>query len=174
MAYASGSDVAAYCTNILGGQTGFSYSSCPTISAVNGWLSSGCSIIESQLSGHRYSTPVGAGTAAYDWLKNLNALYAAGNVEMSRANVVLAPGERTRGQVFLEMFWKQLEELCRGDLSLAGLSRSSYGKLYAGGISVSTKQTYETDSDRVEPRFGRGMFSFPGTIDPEVSSASQG
>jgi hypothetical protein len=133
---------------------------------VNAWLSSGCGIIESTLGGCRYDTPVATGTAAYDWLKNLNSLYAAGNVEMSRSNVTLGPGERTRGQVFLEMFWEQLGKVCDGDLSLAGLTRSSSGKLYVGGTKVSIKQTWESDSDRVSPRFSRGQFDFPGTLDP--------
>lgn len=34
---------------------------------------------------------------------------------------------------------------------------------YAGGISIADKQTYEDDTDRVEPFFGRRQFDHPGT-----------
>ena len=35
--------------------------------------------------------------------------------------------------------------------------------VYAGGISVSDKDSIESDTDRVTPAFTRGMMSYPGT-----------
>lgn len=172
MAYCAASTVAGFTKNILGGRPNFDNSSCPSIQEVNHWLSAGCAIIESTLAGCKYSVPVASGTTAYDWLANLNAQYAAAYVEWSRTNVTLGPGERTRGDRFLESFWEQLDRLCDGDMSLAGLTRATTGQLYVGGISISTKQTYEADSDRVKPRFQRGQFKFPGILDPEGSTAS--
>ena len=139
---------------------------------VDAWISSGCGVIESQLNGHGYSTPVASGTGAFDVLRDLNALFAAARVEMSRVNVTLGPGERVRGQVFDKMFWDQLAMFMSQDLTLLGLTRSTQGKLYVGGTSITEKQKQEKDSDRVEPRFHRGIGRFPGTIRPDSSTAS--
>jgi len=170
MAYASASDVAANSQSLLHGADSFGTSSSPMLSEVRGWLSSGCSIIETRVASHGYTVPVTAGTRGYDWAKDLNAIYATARAELSRTNVTLAPGERTRGQVFLEMFWDGLEEFLKMDLTLVGIARGSSGTLYAGGISKSDKQLDEADSDRVQPRFKRGQFEFPGTIRPSIST----
>jgi len=112
-----------------------------------------------------YSVPVAAGIL-YDWLADLNALFAAARAEMSRINVVLGPGERTRGQVFDEMFWDGLRNLSKMNLSGAGATRSTAGKLYVGGISEAVKDTYVDDTDRVKPRFSRRMFDTSGITQP--------
>jgi hypothetical protein len=70
------------------------------------------------------------------------------------------------------MFWDQWERISGMDLTLTGVDRSSDGKLYVGGISVSDKQSRETDTSKVSPRFARDMFRFPDTIDPTGSTAS--
>lgn len=173
MAYASASDVSNHSRNILGNSGSFDASTSPTLTAVNYWLSSGCAIINTKLASCRYSVPAAAGTVIYDWLSELNAIYAAAHVEMSRTNVTLSSDERTRGQVFLEMFNDQLDMLCDMDLTGAGLSRVSQGKLYTGGIYTSEKQRIESDTSFVKPRFSRGMNRFPGTIDPQGSTASR-
>jgi len=166
MAYAAASDVAALCKNILAGASNFSAATCPTLDAVEEWLSSGCAVIETHLRAHGYQG-ADLGTAAYGWLGDLNALYAAARVELSRTNLSLAPGERTRGQVFDEMFWRglnRLSDLLEGDMTEAGLVRSGTApELYVGGVSESDKLTWDTDTDRVRPRFYRGMLGFPGT-----------
>lgn len=172
MAYASASNVAGLCQNILGSEDNFTTSTCPTLSQVKYWLSSGCSVLEGRLAGAGYSVPVTSGTRAYDWLGDLNCLYAAARAEMSRTNITLAPGQRTRGQVFDEMFWKQLKELLQLDLTQVGVSRGSSGRLYVGGISVSDKDSWEDDTDRVPSRFRRGMFDYPGRQSPDSVSAS--
>lgn len=173
-AYAAASNVAGLCKNILGPERVFSTSTCPNKASVDAWLSSGCAVIETYLGGAMYDVPVASGTVAYDWIRDLNALYGAAMVEMSRTNVTLAPGERTRSQIMWEWFWDQLEKIMESDLTYAGATRSSTGgKIYAGGISIADKQTYESDSDRVIPRFGRGMHDFPGTLKPSISTGSQ-
>lgn len=166
MAYTTASAVGALCRNILGEFVTFSESSCPTLQQVNGWLSTGCSIIEARLNGAGYSTPVAVTAGVYDWIADLNTLFAAARTEMSRSNITLGPGERTRGQVFEEYFWRDLDKLVNTDLSGLGVSRASRGILYAGGISVDDKQTWEDDTDRVTPRFSKNQFKFVETIDP--------
>lgn len=173
MSYSSASSVAALTRNLTGNKQ-YSTSTHPTITEVNSWLSSGCAIIESTLAGCDYSVPVTGGTAAYDWLGQLNTLYAAAWAEMSRSNATLEPNQRTRGQIFLEEFWNQLDKICDGDLTLVGLSHSSAGRgvIYAGGTERSVKQVWEQDSGRVKPRISRGMFRTPGTLEPGGYTAS--
>jgi hypothetical protein len=169
VSYSAASSVARLTKNILGPEKNFSFSTCPTIVEVEGWLSSGCSIIETVLTGHKYTAPVTAGTVAYGWISDLNTLYAAGMTEVSRTLTTLSTDERSRGQWMLEQFFDQLEMLVSGklgDLTLAGLGRTSSGTLYAGGISVSVKQTFESDLNRVNPALARRQFRYPGTLDP--------
>ena len=178
MAYASASTVSVYCKNLLGPDKIFTESSCPTVTAVNSWLSSGCSVIETVLSGAKYTTPVPVTSGVYGWVAELNALWAAAHAEMSRTNVTLSPGERTRGSVMYDYFWSELEKLVLGiggngnDLTLVGLTRTSVGKLYVGGISYADKNTWESDTDRVKPAFFRQMGRFPGTIDPVAGNGA--
>ncbi len=166
--YASASDVASLCRNLLGGQTSFGLSSSPTLTEVNTWLSSGCGIIETRLRG-----TISTGTTAYDMAKDLNALFAAGKAEMSRSNVTLQPGERTRGQVFMQMFWDELKAMSSMDLSALGWSSlvtSTGGKVYAGGISQADKASVASDTDRVDSRFKRGQFRSIETLNPSGES----
>ena len=172
MAYASASQVGSYTRNILGEFPTFTQSSCPTITQVNGWLSTGCAIIEARLAGAGYSVPVSAGVRAYDWISDLNAVFAAARAEMSRTVSTISPDERTRSSVLEDMFWSGLDQLSEIDLSSMGIDRASRGQMYAGGISVADKQTQEDDSDRVKPKFSKGMFRFPETVDPNGSTAS--
>ena len=171
MAYTSACSVARLCRNLLGQEKVFSQSSCPTLNDVNEWLSSGCSIIESTLAGCRYTVPVASGTTAYGWLSDVNALYGAGMAEMSRTTATVSTDERTRGQVFLEMFWTQLDRLCDSDLSLAGLERANTGPLYVGGTKHSVKRGWRQDTDRVGPRFWRGLGRGDEVIYPTDSGA---
>ena len=166
MAYASASDVAGLTKNILDGATMFSDTTVPDMDTVTNWLSTGCGVIETKVSGYGYSVPPASGTGAWDTLKELNILFAAAYVELARINITLAPGERTRGQVFRQMYEDALADLEGTDLSRVGFTRSADGKLYVGGISVTDKQTQETDTDRVSPRFTRRQMQFPETSDP--------
>ena len=171
-AYASASDVAMLCRNLLGPEHAFSQSSSPSLLSVNTWLSSGCSIIESKIAGAGYAVPIVQGTTLYQWLSDLNAMFAVSRAEMSRINVTLNSGERTRGQLFEEMFWKQLDTLVTSiDLTTIGGVTNSSGNsilgqtMWVGGTSVASKDTYKDDTDRVKPKFSVGMFNLPGTLD---------
>jgi len=173
MAYASASDVASLCRNLRGSAGSiFTTETDPTLASVDVWLISGCAVLETQLAAHGYSTPVASTAAAYGWMTNLNALYGAARAEMSMTTDGMRVGERTRGQVFEKMFWDELKMMLKMDLTFAGISRSSTGTLYVGGISETEKDSYESDSDRVDPRFHRGIGAFPGTIRPDATTAS--
>ena len=177
MSYASASTVAKYTKNLLGPEKTFTESTCPTAFQVEDWLSSGCAVIETVLAGAKYTVPV-ASTASpiYNWVVELEAKWGAAHAEMLRTNITLAPGERTRGQVIYDLFWSELEKLVYGlngkgsDLTFVGLTRTSVGPLYAGGISIADKQSRESNSDRVPPSFFRGLGRFSGTIDPQAST----
>jgi len=167
VAFCSASDIAALCQNILNVEDNFSTSTSPTLTEVNVWLSSGCSILETRLAAAGYSVPVATTSRAYDWLKQLNTFYGVAMAEWSRTNVITGPGERTRGQRFEEMFWNGLDTFLKSDLTQLGIDRVSSGRIYAGGTRQSDKETFESDEDRVNPRIRRGMFSFPNTLRPD-------
>lgn len=166
MSYTSASTVAGYCKNLLGPDRIFSESSCPRLDEVNHWLSTGCGVLETVLSNQGYNTPVSAGVPAYDWLNELNALWGAAFSEMSRTNMVLEPGARTRGQVFYEMFWEQLDRLVKLDLTRMGVGRNAAGAMYVSGVKRARIDSVQTNTTYVRSRFERNMFKFPGTIDP--------
>ncbi|MBU2249256.1 MAG: hypothetical protein KKD77_21085 [Gammaproteobacteria bacterium] len=166
MAYCATTKVAALCRNLISNAPDFTETTDPPRDDVLSWLDSGYATINAYLATRGYDTPVAATVGVYDALADLNGLYAAARAEMSRSNVVLSPGERTRGQVFLEMFNYELERLCKMDLSLAGMTRSTSGKLYAGGISDADKDLAMSDTDRTTPRFSRGMFDMTGILQP--------
>jgi hypothetical protein len=129
-------------------------------------------MIETHLSANGYSTPAASGTAVFSMLARCNALFVAARVEESRTNITLAPGERTRGQVFDEQFRLCLESLFAMDLTLAGLVRTATAEIYTGGVKVADKQTTESDTTLVKPRFTRDQFDFPGTIQQTGTTGS--
>ena len=175
MGYCAASDISGLAKNLIGEVDMFNTSTSPGISLVDSWISSGCGWIETAIQAHGYSVPVASTTSVYGHLKHCNALFAAGMAEMSRTNVILAPGERSRGQVFYTMFKECMKDLFeQGDLTLVGLSKSSNrGKVYVGGISVSDKEDRYADSDKVGARFRRNQFNFPDTLQPFTNNGDE-
>lgn len=55
-----------------------------------------------------------------------------------------------------------------GELKRRSISSGS-ALPYAGGISVSDKQTQEANTDRVQPAFARAQFAYPGDTDGALS-----
>lgn len=163
VAYASASDVAALCRNLLGESAEFSTSSSPTLAEVSTWLVAGRNTIETMIITRGYDVPIISTVPLYGMLQDMNTLYAASRAELSRTNVTLGPGERTRGQVFDEMFWKQLKQLESLNLSTMGATRTTTGgttaTLFVGGLTETSKDTMRGDSDTVQPRFRRGMLT---------------
>jgi len=171
MSYGTASGVAMYCRNLLGSQTTWTISTCPTKKQVDDFLSDGCAVIETTLNSRGYCTPVASTTNAYGWLSRLEELWAAAHAEFHRTNLTLSPGERTRGQVFYEMFWDEFDRMLKIDLSQAGLSKSTTGgNIYIGGISVSEKQSIESNTDLLSPRFFRDVNRIPRTLRPKPST----
>ena len=166
MTYASASDVALYCPEIVGADTEFSDTSAPTRTHVERWLDKGYSVINTRLAGRGYATPVTSSTTVYDTLVDLEALYAAARAQFARMSSRLAATERAKGQIYMKQFNDELAALLDSDLSGAGVSRSSTGKLWAGGISKDSKESYEDNTDRVEPRFERDQFRASGAEVP--------
>jgi hypothetical protein len=162
-AYASASDIAAMCRNLLGDSPTFNTSSSPTLAEVNTWLIAGRDTIETTITNLGYSVPISSTAPLYGMLQDMNMFYAAARAELTRINVTLSPGERTRGQVFDQMFKDQLKLLSTMNLSTMGATRSTTGgttaTLFAGGLTESSKNTMRGDSDTVQPRFKRGMLT---------------
>ena len=166
MAYCSASDVGILCHNLLGKAGEFDTSTCPTLTAITMWLSTGCGLINMALAGEGYSTPIPTSSEAYDVARQANALYGAWMAERSRLNSRTATDERTRADMFKKDFYDMLKQLIDSNLALAGVSSQSQGRPYAGGISVSDKAAVESDTDRVKSRFNRGQFRNPQAAEP--------
>jgi len=173
MAYASASDVAALTVNLAGAGQDFTDSSTPTITQVERWLSTGSAIIDSRLAAKGYS-PIPESSAAYDMAAQVNAVYGAWMAERSRTNARSNPGERTRSDLFKDDFKMLLEMLLDMDLSMVGVSLNTAtgqrARPWAGGISVSDKETAQLDTDRVPSRFSRGMHTDP--LRPRVTEGN--
>ncbi len=155
MAYTTSASVAAFCANLITGASDFSASTIPTQAQVNNWIAQGTNQIDTALRA-RGLTPPTSGCDIYGQLADLNTYYAIARAEKTRTNVRLAPGERTRGQVFQKDFDEGLKLLLSTDLSRAGLTYAHAG--YVGGISVSDKDTVENLGDREPMRFSKGQF----------------
>jgi hypothetical protein len=166
--YAATNDVADMCRSLLGNeQPDFDAYTIPCASAVVNWLGDGYAIINAQLAALGYTTPVASTVGLYQHLKQLDSLYAAGFAELARVNVTVGPGERTRGQVYLDMFWKQCNNLATyigggggGGASSLVPDSTVAGRIYVGGTSVADHDANEDDTDRIAPRFTRDMFKF--------------
>lgn len=173
MTYASASDVALHCPEVVTSGCNFSDTSHPTLTQVERFLDMGYSRINARLAARGHGTPVGATAAVYDELVGLEALYAGARVQMARMSSRLGPRERAKGEVLMERFDKELDRLMGLDLSRAGVGVVSAGKLYAGGISKADKTGYEDDTDRVAPRFKREQFAHASRQAPMGSAIDE-
>jgi len=169
MAYAAASDVYSHVRSLVLPSGSFDTSTCPTLTDVNFWLSSGCSVINAHLAGAGYSA-IGATSAAYGIAQAANALYGAWFAEQSRLSARVSADERVRADRFKKDFFDHLDMLTALDLGRMGVTRQVSG-IYFGGISNSDKETVASDTDRVVPRFSRGMGRNPETIDPEWNAS---
>ena len=174
MAYASASDVSSLVPHLIGSTASeFNTSTSPTLTEVNAWLSSGSSIINAKIASRGYDA-IGATSIAYEFARQANALYGAYMAERSRLSARVSKQENTRGDVFKSDFEDMLEMLVGLDLSRMGVGRSLGPPTpYAGGISATDKEEYEADSDRIAPRFARGMFNNSETQKPDTSRANE-
>ncbi len=173
MSYASASDVSSLTRHLLGSASTFDTSSSPTLVEVTVWLSSGSSIINAKLASKGYDA-IGATSLAYEFARQANALYGAYIAERSRLSARVSKQENTRGDVFKSDFEDMLEMLVGLDLSRMGVGRSLGPPTpFAGGISREDKENYEADTDRIAPRFARGMFENSETQKPDTSRANE-
>lgn len=154
MGYCTACDVYALVKNLVLPSGSFDANTCPTLNDVNSWISSGCSVIETDLADAGYS-PIPLGAAPYGIATQINAQFAAWLAESSRVGAMVQAGERTRADMFKTNWNAMLTVLSSRDLSRSGIANRSTA--YAGGISVSDKAAVSGNSDRVKPRFTRGM-----------------
>ena len=163
MAYCSASDVAALVRNLLGSASDFTTSTCVTSGQVTAWMTTGCALIEARIGGLGYGA-IPANSQAYGVAQQANAVYGAWMAERRFTTQAVQAGERTRADRFKEDFEFLLDELTSLPLSRLGVPQTSVA--YAGGISVTDKQTVASDTDRVPARFSRGQFRNPYDLYP--------
>ena len=175
MAYASASDVSILTPHLLSGSTAstFTTSTSPTLNSVNSWLSSGCAMINARLGSKGYDS-IGESSGAYEFARQANALYGAWMAEMSLLSARVSKSENARAQIFKKDFEDMVGMLLSLDLSQMGVTRGKAPPAnYAGGISETDKTETEDDTDRVRPRFGRGMFDNSDTMKPDTERADE-
>jgi hypothetical protein len=164
MSYATTADVAALTPGLIGGAEDFSTTTSPTKAQVTAFLNRGYARINAHLESMGYSAPMDSSATIYTYLIDLEANYGAARAEAVRRSSRVGPQERSRSQQFMDDFQDGLKALETMDLTRGGAGFTS--KMYAGGISVSDKDAVESGSDRVVPRFKRGMFRAAGTSRP--------
>ncbi len=173
MGYCTACDVYAIVKNLILPSGSFDANTCPTINDISSFISSGCSVIETELADAGFTSGIPITSQAYGMATTINALFAAWLAEDSRLSAMVQAGERTRADVFLKQWQTMLNLLSTRDLSRAGVPAT--GAAYSGGISVSDKQTVSGNIDRVKPRFTRGFGHNPAAgwpSDNSVTSAS--
>lgn len=157
MSYATHKDVEVLCPRIFNAPSGV-----PEATVVQNWIDEGAALIDARLTSAGYSAPVSSSAAAYKLFRHCNALYAACIVEMSRGTSQTAAAETGRSFNFCDRFERNLNSLLAMDLSGLGVSVSSAGQMYIGGISEDDKESVESDTDRIMTSFRRGQFAHPG------------
>ena len=174
MAYASASDVSSLVPNLIGSTASvFDTSTSPTLVEVTAWLSTGCALINAKLASRGYDA-IGATSVVFDFVRDINATYAAYRAERSRLSARVSKQENTRGDVFKSDFEDMLDMLTTLDLSRMGVGRSLGPPTpFSGGTSKIDKENYEADTDRIAPRFARGMFENSETQKPDTSRANE-
>ena len=166
--YSAASLVADYTPGLLDKDGNFTATTRPTKLAVERWLSAGCSIIHTRLSSAGYTVPVPVTSPAYQQVIEIETLYGVSRAEMVRMTARVAVTERTRSQQFATLFNQGLDNLMKMDLSEVGIGHDT-SQLYSGGISESDKDSVDGGADRVEPRFRRDQFRYPGTNRPAAA-----
>ena len=166
MSYASASDVGALTRNLLGAASAYDTTTCPTLTQVNMWLTTGCAVINSKLAAYGYAA-IPTTSGAYGLAQQAEACYGAWMAERSRQSARTGDDERTRAEAFKKDFDYLLKLLSELELDRMGVDTvDATTLLYAGGISISDKASTEAEGDRVKPRFTRDMFKNPESLFP--------
>jgi len=130
-------------------------------------------MINAKLASRGYDS-IGESSGAYEFARQANALYGAYLAERSLLSARVSKQENSRSSIFKEDFDDMLEMLVALDLSNLGVTRGKAPPAnFAGGIDKSDKQLTEDDTDRIRPRFGRGMFDNPEAEVPDTTNADE-
>lgn len=124
-AYGSLAGVAALCKHRTAAGD-WSDSMGPSAAQVSSWLRAGYADMNLRIAKAGYTAPVTDNSImAYDRLRHLNDLYAAGQVELAWDTARGAAEEETRGDRFLREYRDGMVELLAGDGTLIGLTWAS-------------------------------------------------
>ena len=159
MAYSSCQRVAQLIPNLLNSASDFDNmdsDAYPGSAQLIRFMSSGCAIINATLKSKGYSAPIASTNTIYDWLSDIEANYVAYRAEATRSSPRSATGERTRADMFKDVFDDELRMLSELDLSQMGITLDR--EFYIGGISEDDKDTVDSDTDRIKSRFRTGQF----------------
>ena len=163
----------------------FSASTQPTSTEVADWLTEGWRQINGVVLGYGYEVPSAPASMDADLrgaLQKFNIWWACAQAEYSQPSAGFSEGQGNRGDMFMEMFWGSLDGMppqgIRRVVSSDAFQRLGATKtrelssgLSAGGVSVSDKQTIETDTDMEQYAFRRGQFDNPGALSVRATRA---
>lgn len=166
--------VETYCRHLTTGGT-FSTSGIPPLVEVERYIDQTYYELQATLAREGYATAVTV-TPALGVLEDLNAVGAALKVELAHPITGNRGEPNDRYKAFLRRWHDGTAVLATDALSALGHGRSTGLGAYVevGGVSVSRKDVAYGDSDAVQSRFKRGMFTHPATGASEPSRESGG
>jgi hypothetical protein len=171
MAYGSASGTAALCTALTSACNGaFGENTTPTETQVLAFLDDGSALMDAEMSQHGFTTPVTA-SLVVPVLDPIAEYYAAALAE-SPQNVNRSDwqgvSESSKPTHWMDLYRDAMDRiLSEGGLALSILGASKTvnlsAYLHAGGLSDDEKDTWEDDSDFLQPRFKSRMMEYRKT-----------
>jgi len=172
MAYGSASGVAALCKHLTNeGDGAFNNDTTPTRRQVLAFLDDGSALMDAEIAQHGFTTPVSASlvVAVLDPIAEYYAAAMAESIETVSRSDWQGTSESSKPTHWMDMHRDSMDRILseRGRaLAILGAGRgvdlSEY--LHAGGLSEDEKDTWESDSDFIQPRFKVGMMEYK-TVD---------
>jgi hypothetical protein len=171
MAYGSASGVAALCTALTAACNGaWGENTTPKTWQVVAFLDDASALMDAQLAQHGFTTPVTA-SLVLPVLDPIAEYYAAALAE-SPQNVNRSDwqgvSESSKPTHWMDLHRDAMDRILSEDglaLSILGAAKTTNlsAYLHAGGLSEDEKDTWEADSDFIEPRFKSRMMEYRKT-----------
>lgn len=171
MAYGSASGVAALCKHLTTqGDGAFNNDTTPSRRQVLAFLDDGSALMDAEISQHGFTTPVTASlvTPVLDPIAEYYAAAMAESIETVSRSDWQGTSESSKPTHWMDLHREAMDRIMTEKgraLSLLGAAKtvnlSAY--LHAGGLSEDEKDTWEADSDFVQPRFKTGMMDWKRT-----------
>jgi hypothetical protein len=164
--------VEVYCRHMTDGGT-FSATGTPSLTAIERYLDQSYYEIQAALAREGYSVTI-SGTAALGILEAMQAYGAVAKIELAHPVTGLRGEPNDRYKQFIKLWQSGTAIIATDALVRLGETRSTELGAYVavGGVSKSRKQGVYDDSDAVQARFKRGMFTNPRAAGKPVDESA--